>query len=58
MYTAVGYVTIGTLLQLPLMCVLSACSLVPAAYGIGGWPWESFGTVYVIFAVKVAGVQK
>jgi len=49
MYSAVPYVLAQTVVQMPFMFALGACALLPS-YGIGNFPWVSFGLMLPIYA--------
>jgi len=49
MYSPVAYMIATTLVQVPMMVVLSLCALVPG-YLVGNWNWEGFPLMVIIYA--------
>jgi len=51
-YSPFAYIVATTLVQGPMMFVLSICALVPG-YAVGNWPWEGFVTMVIIYACNM-----
>ena len=52
MYSPIAYILATTLVQVPMMIVLSLCALVPG-YLIGKWEWDGFLLMTIIYAANM-----
>jgi len=52
MYKAFSYVISTTIVQIPMLILLSALTLV-VSFGIGGWPFDNFVTSVLVFSMNL-----
>jgi len=56
MFSPLAYIASNTLVQLPMMLLISLGACLPA-FAVGGWPWDNFGTFVLAMACSLWGFE-